>query len=158
MRKPWNRISLPVYSVSSRHGDESNMHICTYVSAISMDPKRYMVALYKGSKTLELVTKSKQFLLQLLTTEQYRLVTLLGQKSGHRINKIERLQSRELVSQFNEFFYLKKAAAILLMDIIEHKDTGDHIIFICSVNTYKNLNDIEILTTAFLREKKIIRA
>lgn len=158
MRKPWNRISLPVYSVSSNYKSEYNMHICTYVSAISMNPKRYMVALYKGTKTLELVTKSKQFLLQLMTTEQYRLVTLLGQKSGHQINKIERLQSRGLISKFNDFFYLNKAAAILLMDIIEYNDTGDHIIFICSVNTYKNLNDLEILTTSFLREKNIIRA
>ena len=43
MRRPWNRVDLPVYSVSSRLNDQHNMHICTYVSAVSMEPKRYMV-------------------------------------------------------------------------------------------------------------------
>ncbi len=63
MKKPWNRVDLPVYSVSSRHGVEENMHICTYVSAVSMDPKRFMVALYKGTKTIELAVAEKRFVL-----------------------------------------------------------------------------------------------
>ena len=40
MKKPWNRINIPVYSVSSKYGEKQNMHICTYVSAVSMQPKR----------------------------------------------------------------------------------------------------------------------
>lgn len=158
MRRPWNRISLPVYSVSCNYGNENNMHICTYVSAISMDPKLYMVALYKGSKTLDMVSKSSQFLLQLLTEEQYRLVPLLGQQSGYHIQKMEILKSKDLVDKYNHFFYLKKAAAILELKIIEQKETGDHVVFICSVMKFKNLNDSKILTTEFLRLKKIIRA
>lgn len=158
MRKPWNRISLPVYSVSTTNGTESNMHICTYVSAVSMDPKLYTVALFKGTKTLELASKSKQFLLQLLAVDQYRLVTLLGQKSGYHVPKIDYLLSKDLLAQFHDFYYLKNAAAILLMEIIDHKETGDHILYLCSVKKYKNLNDTQILTTEFLRQKKIIRA
>ncbi|MFZ9661565.1 MAG: flavin reductase [Chitinophagaceae bacterium] len=158
MRRPWNRISLPVYSVSCNNGNETNMHICTYVSAISMDPKLYMVALFKGSKTLDIVSNSTQFLLQLLTEEQYRLVPLLGQQSGHHIQKIEILQSKDLLDKYNQFFYLKKAAAILELNIIDRKETGDHVVFICSVLKFKNLNDSNILTTEFLRLKKIIRA
>ncbi|HMP93048.1 MAG TPA: hypothetical protein PKD90_09280, partial [Phnomibacter sp.] len=50
-KKPWNRPALPVYSVSSQ-GTRPNMHICTYVSSVSMQPKRIMVALYKGTLTL----------------------------------------------------------------------------------------------------------
>lgn len=158
MRKPWNRISLPVYSVSSKSGNESNMHICTYVSAISMNPKLYMVALFKGSKTLEIVSKSQEFLLQLLTVDQYKLIKLLGQSSGYKVDKMKYLNSKDLLDQYQDFYYLKKSAAILLLDIIEQKDLGDHVMFFCSVKKHKNLNDEEILTTEFLREKKIIRA
>ncbi len=96
-KKPWNRVDLPVYSVSSK-GITDNMHICTYVSAVSMQPKRMMVALYAGTRTLANVTKSRHFVLQLLHEDQYRLVNQLGKLSGNNIDKISRLQKRNLLS------------------------------------------------------------
>lgn len=50
------------------------MHICTYVSAVSMQPKRIMVALYHGTQTLENVEITGEFVLQLLEEKQYNLV------------------------------------------------------------------------------------
>lgn len=91
-KKPWNRINLPVYSISCKAGELCNMNICTYVSAVSMQPKRMMVAVYNDTFTLELITKNPHFVLQLLSTDQYRLVDLLGKKSGHTIDKIKRLE------------------------------------------------------------------
>jgi len=90
-KKPWNRINLPVYSRSSRFGDTYYMNICTYTSAVSMQPKQIMVAIYNDTKTLEIVNKSPKFVLQLLAAEQYRMVDLLGKKSGKNIDKISRL-------------------------------------------------------------------
>ena len=97
MKRPWNRVDLPVYSISSTFQDEENMHICTYVSSISMTPKRMMVAIYKGTKTLELTIKNSNMILQLLGEKQYNLINLLGQQSGFTTNKVERLKKRNLI-------------------------------------------------------------
>jgi flavin reductase (DIM6/NTAB) family NADH-FMN oxidoreductase RutF len=158
MRKPWNRINLPVYSISSNHGEKHNMHICTYVSAVSMEPKRYMVAVYHGTKTLELINENPKFLLQLLWEEQYPLVRLLGQQTGKKVDKISRLQKRGLIDVYNGYFYLREALAIIELEALNRISGGDHDVFICDVVGFRNLKEGEPLTTGFLRHKKIIRA
>lgn len=157
MKKPWNRVSLPVYSVSTQHGDKANMHICTYVSAISMQPKRMMVALYYGSKTLELAEQSPHFVLQLLADHQYRLVNQLGKESGHRVDKIGRLQKRKLLTEWKGFYILKEALAVMELRSLQQVPGGDHTLFICDVVAYKNLHPGTALTTNDLREKGMLR-
>jgi len=157
MKRPWNRINLPVYSVSSKHNDEHNMHICTYVSAVSMTPKRMMVAIYKGTKTLELVTSSKHFVLQLLAESQYNLVKLLGQSSGFKIDKIARLNKRKLIDNWKNYLVLKDALAYIELETIDTIDGGDHVLHICDVSSFYNNLPGEPLTLNLLREKGIIR-
>ena len=43
-----------------------------------MKPKRYLCAIYKNTKTLEMIEKNTGFVVQLLSCTQYRLVDLLG--------------------------------------------------------------------------------
>ena len=155
-KKPWNRVDLPVYSVSSK-GITDNMHICTYVSAVSMQPKRMMVALYAGTRTLANATKTRHFVLQLLHEDQYRLVNQLGKLSGNNIDKISRLQKRNLLSTWNNYFILKDALAVMELQTIEIIPAGDHTMFLCDVISYKNLNEGKALTTRILNEKGIIR-
>jgi flavin reductase (DIM6/NTAB) family NADH-FMN oxidoreductase RutF len=157
MKKPWNRIDLPVYSVSSRHGTEENMHICTYVSAVSMEPKRYMVALFKGTKTLELARAEKRFVLQLLSEGDYGLVALLGRQSGHQVDKLARLRKRGLVEVWKGFSVLSNAAAWIELVIIGEMDAGDHVMMLCDVVASKNVQDKKILTLDMLRARGLIR-
>jgi flavin reductase (DIM6/NTAB) family NADH-FMN oxidoreductase RutF len=158
MRKPWNRVSLPVYSISSSDGENHNMHICTYVSAVSMEPKQYMVAVYHGTKTLDLITANPRFLLQLLSVEQYALVRLLGQQSGHKVDKISRLLKRGIIEKHLDFYRLKEALAVVELEQVSRVAGGDHDIFICKVISHQNMHEGEALTTGVLRDKKIIRA
>ncbi len=156
-RKPWNRPNLPVYSVSSRHLDAANMNIITYATAVSMKPKRYLCAIYKGTKTLENVTATQHFILQLLASHQYPLVKLLGQQSGKKIDKIKKIGAKALI-QWNGFEVLKDALALMEMKVIHSFDGGDHICFLCDVVAAKNSNNGEGLNLEILRQKKIIRA
>lgn len=157
MKKPWNRVDLPVYSVSSRHGTDENMHICTYVSAVSMEPKRFMVALYKGTRTLELATAERRFVLQLLAEGDHGLIALLGRQSGHQVDKLARLRKRNLTTQWKGFTVLSNAAAWLEMDIIGEMDAGDHIMMLCNVISSRNVQDTKILTLDMLRARGLIR-
>jgi len=155
-KKPWNRVSLPVYSVSSK-GEKDNMHICTYVSAVSMTPKRMMVALYHDTQTLRNVELHPHFVLQLLSADQYRLVNQLGKLSGKTIDKIARLEKRNLLSNWNGFKILKEVLAVMELKVINSMEAGDHKMFLCDVMAWKNLKDGTPLTTSLLHEKGIIR-
>lgn len=156
-KKPWNRIDLPVYSISSRFGEAFNMNICTYTSAVSMQPKQIMVAIYNDTKTLEIVNNSPKFVLQLLAATQYRIVDLLGKKSGINIDKIGRLEKRKLISIWKGHKILKDALAVTELEVKDTMQAGDHKVFLCNVVDYKNLNEGEALTLNVLRDRRLIR-
>ncbi|MFN4286359.1 MAG: flavin reductase family protein [Lacibacter sp.] len=156
-KKPWNRTDLPVYASSSCHAQQHNMHILTYVNAISMQPKRFVAGIYHGTKTLELVQASGRFVLQLLAQQQYNLVNLLGKQSGNNIDKIERLQKRNLLAGWNDYWILKDALAVMELQVVHRFDAGDHEGFLCDVVRWKNLNDGTPLTLNFLRQKGLVR-
>jgi len=157
MKRPWNRTNLPVYSVSSGLEEHANMHICTYVSSVSMEPKRYMIAIYKNTKTLENIESTGIFVLQLLSSEQYRLIKLLGKTSGHQINKIEKLENRKELQKWKGYLVLKNALAYIELKTIMRYDAGDHIMFVCDLLSFYNNLPGEALTLDVLREKKLIR-
>lgn len=157
MQKPWNRPSLPIYSISSRYGNEYNMHICTYVSAVSLAPKIMLCAIYEGTKTLELVTKQKQFVLQLLSVNQMKYIKLLGKQSGHSRNKIMYMLNHDLLDMYQGFYFIKDCAAVMHIEVIESYKTGDHYSFFGYVNSHRNVSNFDILTTSHLREHRIIR-
>ena len=157
-KKPWNRVNLPVYSVSSTDGkDNHNMHIITYATAISMQPKRFVCGIYHGTKTLQHIETHPHFVLQILSAEQYRLVDLLGKKSGHTINKISRLEKRNELTEWNGFKILKNCLAVMEMKVNSTMEGGDHKIFISDVIAWKNLNKGSALTLDILRSHKLIR-
>ena len=156
-KKPWNRVNLPVYSISSKAGNQHNMHIITYASQISMQPKRFVCGVYHGTKTLEYIEASGSFVLQLLDAQQYRLVDLLGKKSGHHIDKIERLQKRDAVTTWNGFYVLKDCLAVMQLSVADSFDGGDHKGFICDLTAYKNMHDGEALSLDILRAHRMIR-
>jgi flavin reductase (DIM6/NTAB) family NADH-FMN oxidoreductase RutF len=156
-KKPWNRVNLPVYSISSKVGDKHNMHIITYASQISMQPKRFVCGIYHGTKTIDNVEANGHFVLQLLAAGQYRLVDLLGKKTGHTTDKISRLLKRQLLLQWNDFYILKDCLSVIHLKVVNSFEGGDHKGFICDVLAWQNINDGSPLTLDVLREYKLIR-
>lgn len=157
LKRPWNRVNLPVYSISSKSGDNANMHIITYASQISMKPKRFVCGIYHGTQTLVNVTAHEEFILQLLSASQYLLVDLLGKKSGQHIDKISRLKKRGELGEWKGYPVLKNSLALIQLKVISKFEGGDHQGFVCDMIAYKNLNEGAVLTLDILRDHKIIR-
>lgn len=155
-KKPWNRVDQPVYSIASAAEGHVNMNICSYVTPVSMKPKRFIIAIYKNTLTLELVKKNPEFILQYLSQEQYKLINLLGKKSGHSIDKIQRLKNQ--VASYNDFVVLKDCLAYVHLRVLSWLDGGDHWCTLCDVVANKNIREAEPLTLNYLRDKKIISA
>ncbi|MBX9906710.1 flavin reductase family protein [Patescibacteria group bacterium] len=159
MRKLWNRPSVPVWSLVTRDTDGNiNMNICTYVTSISLQPKLMLIALYAGTKTLKNVLETKQGLLQLLTEELAPVVRVCGRTTGHTTDKIARLKKRYLLSEVDGFLYFTQAAGYVTLSFKDVISTeGDHILAIAEVIHTKNLNDLPLLTTDYLKKHKFVR-
>lgn len=155
-KKPWNRVDQPVYSISSLANGKANMNICSYVTPVSMHPKRFIVAIYKDTLTLSIIKNHPHFVLQYLAQEQSKLVQLLGKKSGYHIDKINMI--KEPLDTFQDFTILANCLAVVKLTVLEWIDGGDHWCVLCDAVAYKNLNEGKPLTLDYLRERKIISA
>lgn len=156
MKKPWNLPDLPVYSLATQSALGFNMNICTYVTAVSMKPKRFAVAVYHDTRTLENCMASDTVVLQLLCADQTGIVRLLGKKSALRVDKQSPLVRRQRVMTWEAFTVLREAAAWIKLRKISHQDVGDHVLFLYDVVAYQVNREDELMSLRHLREKKII--
>lgn len=159
MRKLWNRPNLPVWSLVSKDAEgHPNFNICTYVTSVSMEPKLMLVAIYKGTKSLENIRLSRHGLLQLLTKELAPAVRVCGQMSGHSMNKFARLQKRYTFAEHGGFQYFESAAGFMELEFVELIESeGDHVLALARVLVSKNLHEATILTTDYLKDNHFIR-
>ena len=159
MRKIWNRPDVAVWSLAtSAKAGVPNMNICTYVSAVSLEPKLMLVAVYKDTQTLANIRLGEQVILQLLTEPLAPVVRICGQQSGKQIDKIARLSKRYELTKSGDVYYFTKAAGyteLVVEQLIE--TSGDHCLLVGKVVRSKNLSDDPILTTTYLRDKGYIR-
>jgi flavin reductase (DIM6/NTAB) family NADH-FMN oxidoreductase RutF len=155
-KKPWNRPNQPIYSICSKGDNGFNMNIVSYVTPVSMKPKRYMVAVYEGTKTLENIKQNPHVVLQLLSDDQYALVRLLGKQSGKKIDKMGKLEKQNKLQRWNNFPVLKDALAYVELKVMSVVPGGDHECFICDVVAYRNEKDGEALGLHTLSKHKII--
>lgn len=156
MKRPWNQIDEAVYSLVTQADGQANMNICTYVSPVSMQPKLYAIAVYRNTHTLSLLEKSEQAVLQFLAADQYRLVRVLGQKTGKTYDKLKYLQKKDWLEQWKAFPVLKNTAARLLLRKQQRMEAGDHVLFLFGVESWQASHP-DILTLRTLTQHNIIR-
>lgn len=156
MKRPWNLPNIPVYSLATYDGLKVNMNICTYVSAVSMKPKRYMVAVYHQTQSLHNIITSKTAVLQLLGKQHVSLVNVLGKKSGLRYDKESYLNKKRSVELWNNKKVLTQCAGLMEIEKLWSKDAGDHTMFLFDVKRFQTYHE-NILMLDDLREKKLVR-
>jgi flavin reductase (DIM6/NTAB) family NADH-FMN oxidoreductase RutF len=159
MRKLWNRGDDAVWSLCTQsETGVPNMNICTYVTAVSLEPKLMMIAVYKNTQTLKNVAVGKTVLLQLLGEDFAPVVRICGQLSGKNIDKISRLKKRYELKEQAGLFYFKDAAGFMELQVEQLiKTSGDHDLLVGKVTKSKNLHNKTILTTTYLKENGYIR-
>ena len=158
MKRPWNIINLPIYSlVTYDEKDNLNMNICSYVSAVSLKPKLYSIAIDYTTKTYDNLKLNSFVVLQLLSKSHLKIIRKLGKTSGYLYNKEKYLRSKEMLEDWRRNIVLKDTCALIeLKKINEINLEGDHAIFIFSVSKYTTLSEDGILTFKDLIDNKLI--
>ncbi|HCA43968.1 MAG TPA: hypothetical protein DEP28_12040 [Bacteroidetes bacterium] len=156
-KKVWNIPDLPVYSLATYdRKSKVNMNICTYVTAISLKPKLYAVAVYEKTKTLKNIKNSDICVLQLLSKSQFNLIKKLGQTSGINFDKENYLNNKNFLEEWENYKVLKNVSGRILLNKKSFQKTGDHYLFIFNVIKSKSYNT-DYLNLKLLSEKKLIR-
>ncbi len=157
LKRPWNIVDVPVYSLATYDGDRVNMNICTYVTTVSMKPKIFMIAVYYGTRSLDFVEKSNEMVLQILHQDHSPLVRPLGKKSGNFYDKERFLISKKLLTRWNGKQVLKNACGYLLLEKKGRMNIGgDHELFWFEVKKSKTISEHNILMFQDLVKEGII--
>lgn len=158
MKRPWNIISPPVYSLVTYDPDgKLNMNVCTYVTSVSMKPKMYSIAIDYTSKTYKNLEDSSKVALQLLSSNNIKVIRKLGKVSGRLLDKERYLRSYNLIDQWKDYSVLKGISAIIELEkksVVKHH--GDHAIFFFDVTGYKTFSEGNILSFQDLVKSRII--
>jgi hypothetical protein len=170
MRKFWNLADAAVYALLTRDGQGKwNYNCCTYVTAVGMHPKHYMIAVYHGTKSLENLRNNphQRVVLHLLSPQQAPLIRVLGRQSGFEIDKHARLHRGGHLVNWKEYPVLKEASAWAEFRSLGpmHGDTDfaplasgptDHELWLWELVSTK-LNSESYLNTGTLRSLGILR-
>ncbi|ADB41312.1 flavin reductase family protein [Spirosoma linguale] len=144
-----------IHSVTAVANGRSNANIAAWVMQTDMGGKVLAVALYKVDYTIELVRESGILNVNLLATDQTRLIRKLGQQSGREKNKFKNLPH---ALDSRNCPYLTEAIGYAQCRVMHSTDAGDHELFICEVLKQVVLNPgKEVMTYEFLKAKKLIR-
>ncbi len=158
MKRPWNIIDSPIYSLQTTDKNgKVNMNICTYVTAISMSPKLYAIAIDFNTNTYLNVENSEFVNLQILCKDQMLLVKKFGKKSGIKFNKDKFLRDNNLLINWNNSEVLSGLSALIKLKKKScFKTNGDHALYIFKVENFKTFSEDNILTFQDLVKNKII--
>lgn len=157
VKRPWNIIDVPVYSLATYDGDRVNMNVCTYVTAISLKPKIFMIAIYYGTRSMELLERSNEVVLQIMHQDHVPLINELGKKSGASFDKHDFLLSENLLTLWNGKQVLKNACGYLQLEKMGRKNvSGDHELFWFEVKKSKTISEEGVLMFQDLVNEGII--
>ena len=133
------------------------MNICTYVSAVSMKPKLFMVAIDYNTQTYQNLQENDTAVLQILHEEQQQLVPLLGKKSGKKLDKQKKLEAKEVLTTWKGESVLDGACGYLKLKMKERANVGgDHELFYFEVETSSTQKEEGILMFQKLIDEGVI--
>jgi len=119
-----------VYVATCKAGDKVNGLTLGWVSQVSQNPPRLMIATNKASCSCSLISESEHFIVHVLADEQVDLGKHFGSTHGWDTDKFEGIDWTPGVDGIP---VLKGCKAILVCKKTDRVDAGDHALFIGEV-------------------------
>lgn len=147
--KPQQLLDMNAVVITSRAGNVMNGCTVSWVTRLSFDPELIGVSIGKTRFTKSVIVQSREFVINILDREAWKVAKYFGTVSGKITNKFKR-QEYELTSRGNPV--LKDAIAYIECELKQRYEVGDHVLFIGEVVEEKKLRDGPVLTRGNLRE------
>lgn len=130
IRKALATLPNPVAVLTVNDDGEYNGMIASWITQISFDPPKVLVAVHPSRYTHQMITSVGAFNLNLITDEQSDLVAKFKSRDDSKMSKFAGLT---VVEGPGNQPYLPDSAAVLHCRLTETLDVGDHTLFIGEV-------------------------
>jgi len=96
----------------------------------SFNPGLYAVSIGKSRLSCEMIRDSKGFVVNFMPYSQKKAVLYCGRHSGNHIDKYEQSGLEKEEAQTIDCPRIKEAVSCLECEVVDEKESGDHVIFI----------------------------
>jgi len=146
-------LSYGLYVVSSCFDNRSNAQISNTVFQLTARPPRIAVSINRTGLTHEYVSKSGLFAVSVLDeSTPMEFITLLGFKSGRKVDKLSQVASKQGVTGCP--IVTENALSALEAKVVQRVELGTHTVFVGEVVSGEVFSHGTPLTYAFYREHK----
>lgn len=124
---------LQTMLLTSRYKGMDNVMTLDWHTPLSFEPMMYAVSIGKTRFSLELVKKSKVFVVNFMSKDFEKEVLFCGRNSGKNIDKFRETNLEKEEAKTINCPIIKQALAYLECKVEKELEVGDHILFIAKV-------------------------
>jgi len=146
------QLTYGLFVLTAKEGDFQNGCIINTAAQVTSDPNRISIAVNKGNKTCEMIDKTGEFNISVLTEKtQFEVFTHFGFQSGRVKDKLEGWGFKELAE--NGIYYLTGCTnAYISGKVIQKIDLGTHMLFIADVTAAEVLSADPSVTYTYYQQ------
>ena len=119
--------------LTTRADGKDNIMTLDWHTPLSFDPMMYAVSIGKTRYSLQLLRKSKVFVINFISKEFEKEVLFCGRHSGRDFDKFKETGLEKEQAKTIDCPRIKQALAYLECELIKEIEVGDHILFIAKV-------------------------
>ncbi len=151
-KNPMFNIGYGLYILSAKDGDKDNGCVINTLMQVTENPYVCMVAVNKANYTHDMIKKTKQFNVSLLTKEvPFDLIKHFGFSSGRNTEKIKGYDNISYAE--NGISYVPNYTnSYLSFKVIDEFDFGTHTLFKSELTDSKVLSDVESVTYTYYQK------
>lgn len=123
----------PVCLVGAKENGKHNVMTVAWISQVSHDPLLVMVSIAPGRFTHDMIVRTGEFMVSVLSAEQQEASTFCGSRSGRDVDKIAHLNLKTEPAKIIKVPRLAGCVANLECRVVSRHTAGDHTLFIGEV-------------------------
>ena len=139
-------IEYGIFILSAKSGNKDNACVINTLQQVTDSPKRISITVNKQNYTHDMIMKTKEFNVSILTKEtDFSLIKRFGFSSGKDNDKFEGFENAQR-SENGIFYITETSNAFVSGKVINTVDLGTHRLFVADVVEAKVLSNAESLT------------
>ncbi len=143
--KAMYHLSYGLYILTAKEGNKDNGCIINTVTQVTVEPNRIIAAVNKDNYTHDMIVRTGQFNVSVLTTEsRFETYKHWGFQSGADTDKLERIEYQR--AENGIVYIAKECNAYLAARVVSVTDLGTHSLFLADVTEAAVLSDKDSVT------------
>ncbi len=123
-------MPMPVTLIGSSWEGKDNVMTAAWVVSCSVKPPLVSVFIHHKWFTRELISKSKEFVVNVLASDQAQISQICGTVSGRKVDKYDRANLKTRRGEKVNVPLIEGCLANLECRVVAEYEVGDHILFV----------------------------